>query len=122
MDIDPVCGMTVNPATARQIEHAGKTYYFCSASCDAKFKAAPGQYTGAKPSHADHEHQSRHAHTAALPAVAVKAGAQYTCPMHPEIVRDGPGDCPLCGMPLVPIAGTGEDDGSELRNMARHLG
>ena len=52
---------------------------------------------------------------------AANGSTSYTCPMHPEIVRDAPGDCPLCGMALVLIAGTGEDDGSELRSLARRL-
>src|ERR1700687_5762761 len=52
-----------------------------------------------------------------------RAGATYTCPMHPEIVRDAPGDCPICGMALVPIAGTGagQADDSELRDLTRRL-
>ena len=55
------------------------------------------------------------------PAAGKSAGAQYTCPMHPEILRDVPGSCPKCGMTLVPVAGTGEADDSELRDMTRHL-
>ena len=104
---DPVCGMTVDPATAKgSFEHDGTTYYFCSTGCLARFKANPGQYTGAgKP--------------AAAPPP--RPGAQYTCPMHPEIIRDKAGDCPLCGMALVPIAGTGEADDSELRDLTRRF-
>src|SRR6185503_7802466 len=79
------------------------------------------------------DHAHHHAHAArespdnilTTPAVAgaVAAGTVYTCPMHPEIVRDAPGDCPICGMALVPIAGTGAGpaDDSELRNLARRL-
>ena len=99
--IDPVCGMTVDPAgAAGKAEHEGRTYYFCSQHCVHAFKKDPRKYAqGEKP--------LQH---------AVK-GAQYTCPMHPEILRDGPGDCPLCGMALVPIAGTGEADDGELRGL-----
>jgi Cu+-exporting ATPase len=104
--VDPVCGMTVEPATAAgSHEHAGTTYYFCSKHCLQAFKADPGKYL---------------AKTAPAPEPA-PAGAQYTCPMHPEIVQDGPGSCPKCGMPLVPIAGSGEADDTELRDMTRRL-
>jgi P-type Cu+ transporter len=104
--IDPVCGMTVEPkAAAGSHEYAGVTYYFCSKHCLAAFKADPAKYLGPSPA----------------PASAVMA-AQYTCPMHPEIVQEGPGSCPKCGMALVPIAGTGAaDDGSELRDHTRRF-
>lgn len=52
---------------------------------------------------------------------AQKSGTQYTCPMHPQIVRDAPGSCPICGMALVPIAGTGEADDTELRDLTRRM-
>jgi P-type Cu+ transporter len=71
------------------------------------------------------EHAHHHDHHAtdrpAATAAPAKAGAKYTCPMHPQIVRDGPGSCPLCGMALVPIAGTGEADDSELRDLTRRF-
>jgi P-type Cu+ transporter len=69
-------------------------------------------------------HHEHHHHSAAAPSaqpVAAAAGAKYTCPMHPQIVRDAPGSCPLCGMALVPIAGTGEADDSELRDLTRRF-
>jgi P-type Cu+ transporter len=70
-----------------------------------------------------HEHHQHHHHVhptaAAAPVVPAKGGAQYTCPMHPQIVRDAPGSCPICGMALVPIAGTGAADDSELRDLTR---
>jgi Cu+-exporting ATPase len=104
--IDPVCGMTVDPRSAAgSHEHQGNTYYFCSQHCLHAFKADPARYLA----------------KAAPPPAPAPAGAQYTCPMHPEIVQDGPGSCPKCGMPLVPIAGTGEADDSELRDMTRRL-
>jgi Cu+-exporting ATPase len=104
---DPVCGMTVSPASAAGSHvHAGKTWYFCSQHCLHAFKADPGKFL------------DKSAAPAPEPA---PAGTQYTCPMHPEIVQDGPGSCPKCGMPLVPLAGTGEADDSELRGMTRRL-
>src|SRR3954469_1422808 len=64
-----------------------------------------------------------HAHhaPAAAPHAPTRKGAQYTCPMHPQIIRDAPGDCPICGMALVPIPGTGEADDSELRDLVRRF-
>jgi len=81
------------------------------------------------PSHAhDHSHHNRQHVGSVPPAPVQRAGPQWTCPMHPEIVRDAPGDCPICGMPLVRIAGTGanagevgDDANSELRDLARRL-
>ena len=103
---DPVCGMKVEPAAAAgSFEHAGTKYYFCSPHCLHAFKADPDKYLT----------------KAARATAAAPAGAQYTCPMHPEIVQDGPGSCPKCGMPLVPIAGTGAADDSELRDLTRRL-
>jgi Cu+-exporting ATPase len=71
----------------------------------------------------EHEHHHHdHAHGApAAPAAPPKAGAQYTCPMHPQIIRDAPGSCPICGMALVPVAGTGEADDRELRDLTRRF-
>jgi Cu+-exporting ATPase len=107
--VDPVCGMKVDPKSAAgSVEHGGTTYYFCSRHCVSAFKADPARYAGQAP---------------APPApVEAAKGAQYTCPMHPEIVQDGPGSCPKCGMALVPIAGTGAtDDHSELRDHVRRF-
>ena len=115
---DPVCGMTVNPLTARNFAHAGATYYFCGASCETKFRADPAQYLAAPAAPAAHQH---HAHAASPSTAPAAANVAYTCPMHPEVLRDAPGDCPLCGMALVPIAGTGESDDSELRDLKRRL-
>src|SRR5262245_21598254 len=103
---DPVCGMTVDPNAAAGVhEHHGVKYYFCSKHCLTAFTADPAKYLRPSPA----------------PAPAAAKGAQYTCPMHPEIVRDGPGSCPKCGMALVPIAGTGEADDSELRDLTRRF-
>ncbi len=86
--IDPVCGMTVAPDAPHHALYEGRDYRFCSAGCRAKFVADPALYL--KPG----------VDTA---AVAAAPGAQYTCPMHPQIVRDAPGSCPICGMALEPM-------------------
>ena len=117
MATDPVCGMQVDERSAAGssvIE--GKTHFFCSIGCKTKFDANPSAYFGAAPSagvagHSGHSHRNE----------PVQPGAIYTCPMHPEIERKGPGDCPKCGMALVPIAGTGATDDSELRDLKRRL-
>ncbi|MGH6898634.1 MAG: heavy metal translocating P-type ATPase [Geminicoccaceae bacterium] len=84
---DPVCGMAVNPHTARhRRQHGGRAYYFCSARCAERFEAKPEEYLGGE-------------RAKAKPA---PADAVYTCPMHPEIEQVGPGDCPICGMALEP--------------------
>jgi Cu+-exporting ATPase len=106
---DPVCGMTVKTADARnKAQHDGHTYYFCSPRCLAKFTAEPLRYL--KP--------------AAAPAVpAAKPGTVYTCPMHPEIRQIGPGSCPICGMALEPAeASLEERPNDELLDMTRRLG
>ncbi len=92
-EVDPVCGMTVAPATAlHRREHGGRTYWFCSEGCARQFEAAPEDYlVGAR----------------AKPAPA-SVDAIYTCPMHPEIEQVGPGDCPICGMALEPRTATVE--------------
>ncbi|WP_338124791.1 heavy metal translocating P-type ATPase [Paracoccus pantotrophus] len=87
---DPVCGMMVDPHTTQhKAEHAGRPYYFCSAGCRAKFLADQERYLDP---------------TAATErAESVPDGTIYTCPMHPEIRRVGPGSCPICGMALEPV-------------------
>jgi Cu+-exporting ATPase len=94
--IDPVCGMTVNPPKASGChDYEGHTYYFCGRSCLERFKADPAKYVSrARPA----------SRPAAEPAAArpVERGVEYTCPMHPEVVRDKPGACPICGMALEP--------------------
>ena len=114
--IDPVCGMTVDPASAAgSFTHAGTTYHFCSRHCLEKFRADPAKYlTGSAA-----ESCCGHAPSAAAPIVP---GAKYTCPMHPEIVQDGPGTCPKCGMALEPmIPQAGVEDDTELRDMTRRF-
>jgi Cu+-exporting ATPase len=89
---DPVCGMTVDPATAKyRIEHDGRTVSFCSAKCRERFAADPARYTTGESDRPP-----------AGGGPAEPPGTIYTCPMHPEIERAGPGDCPICGMALEP--------------------
>src|SRR6516165_10632309 len=94
---DPVCGMTVDPAKAKhRAEHAGHSYFFCSAKCREKFTAEPARYIVSSP----------HGRG---PAAAAAGEVLWTCPMHPQIVRNEPGSCPICGMalePMTPAAGT----------------
>ncbi len=134
---DPVCGMTVDPATARfHAQHGGQTFHFCSAHCQHKFEAEPERYaapaTAAKapgsccpPKPGDalsHGHHHSQAHASAAAPTALVPGAQYTCPMHPEIVRDAPGTCPICGMALEPMMPSLEDEESpELEDFSRRF-
>ena len=89
---DPVCGMDVDRATARHMaKHAGERFYFCSAGCHDKFVAEPEQFLEGRPA-----------------PEPMPEGTLYTCPMDPEIVQEGPGDCPICGMALEPIMPTAD--------------
>ncbi len=110
---DPVCGMTVDPVTAKhRAAHAGRTFFFCSDGCRTKFVGDPHRYLHPKP-HAD---APAHAHPPASP------GAIYTCPMHPEVRQIGPGACPICGMALEPVEPTAETGPNpELRDMRRRF-
>src|SRR5262249_18085837 len=106
---DPVCGMTVSADSPHRATYHGKEYFFCCAGCRAKFEADPQKYLAPKP--------------AAAPAAHGKqSGVEYTCPMHPEIVRDKPGSCPICGMALEPRDITEvEPENPELKDMTRRL-
>ena len=106
---DPVCGMTVDPQTAKhRAEAAGATYYFCSSKCREKFVAEPARYLKAE--------------VAAPAAKPAPAGAFYTCPMHPQIRQVGPGHCPICGMALEPETVTADAGPSaELIEMTRRF-
>ena len=103
---DPVCGMTVDPHTAKhRTDYRGHTYYFCSAGCKTKFTADPQKYLhGAKT------------------AEAVPEGTIYTCPMHPQVRQVGPGACPICGMALEPELATADSGPNpELADMTRRF-
>jgi Cu+-exporting ATPase len=100
---DPVCGMDVDPATAKAtFEHAGTTYFFCCSGCMDEFKANPGKYLAQAKSK---PHAARRpTPPAAAPALrSTLQAALHTCPMHPEVQQKGPGSCPLCGMALEPV-------------------
>ncbi len=121
---DPVCGMRIDRTTARHmLKHEGTRYYFCCDGCQKSFEAEPQKYLnqtpfelplpGAKAASVaidDHPHAHR-SHAVAGPGstAATVAADKWTCPMHPEIVRDGPGDCPLCGMALEPMVASLDD-------------
>lgn len=143
--IDPVCGMTVDPASAAgSHQHDGKTYYFCNPSCLERFKAEPTKFLGnAKASGPlapgsdqveyicpmDPEIHQRGPGScpkcgmALEPAVYTppQTRTEYTCPMHPEIVRSEPGACPICGMALEPRVIAGEEVNHELIDMTRRF-
>jgi Cu+-exporting ATPase len=121
--IDPVCGMTVDPAKAAgSFEYQGTTYYFCGKNCLHKFSENPESFLkpqapGESVSHAIAEHSAP-----SPSSIISKNPAKYTCPMHPEIVRDGPGSCPICGMALEPMTVSLDDEPDpELKDMTRRF-
>nr|WP_314070844.1 heavy metal translocating P-type ATPase [uncultured Roseococcus sp.] len=105
---DPVCGMKVDPTSSKhRVEHNGTTFHFCSAGCRAKFEADPEKYL--KPEAANH-------------SASPHKGTIYTCPMHPQIRQEGPGNCPICGMALEPLEVTAElGPNPELIDMTRRF-
>ena len=105
---DPVCGMSVDPATAKfSATHAGEAFHFCSQRCQQRFLAEPERFL---------------APPAAAPApMAVATGTIFTCPMHPQIRQDHPGDCPICGMALEPLLPTEDDANPELDDFSRRF-
>ncbi|SMF63879.1 Cu+-exporting ATPase [Azospirillum oryzae] len=111
---DPVCGMMVDPErTAHHAEHDGHSFHFCSARCHDKFVAAPEQYL--KP-------EAKPAAPKRAGQASPQKGVIYTCPMHPEIRQEGPGNCPICGMALEPVgASLEEGPNPELVDMTRRF-
>ena len=105
---DPVCGMSVVPATAQHhVVHAGVDYYFCSEKCKARFQADPDKYLVSREQ------------VAAVPA---STDTIYTCPMHPQIRQQKPGNCPICGMTLEPLLPTSDgEDTSEFDDLSRRF-
>src|SRR5713226_4740363 len=128
-EIDPVCGMTVDPAKAAgQVNHQGKTYFFCSKGCAARFEKEPAGFL-AKPGVGVMSHGSHAAGLVSIQMPAAKPapqqqtkGTRYTCPMHPEVVQIGPGTCPKCGMALEPMDIASEPEADpEYESMSRRF-
>ena len=108
---DPVCGMEADPSkAAASVGYKGATLYFCGQGCAATFRTAPDKYAQNNPNASSSRAQAKTAQQ-----------GEYTCPMHPEIVRDAPGSCPICGMALEPRKVTAEDANPELADMTRRL-
>jgi Cu+-exporting ATPase len=103
---DPVCGMTVNPATSKhRFDYRGETFHFCSAGCKTRFSADPKVSLERRAPEAD-----------------APEGTIYTCPMHPEIRQIGPGNCPICGMALEPdVVSLDTPPNPELADMTRRF-
>lgn len=141
--LDPVCGMRVDPLRARggTLVHEGVEHAFCSTHCRAAFEAEPARYRakpssgggsccggGGAPAPGQAQAHAPVARPAPEPAgAAIATGTvRYSCPMHPEVEQDGPGDCPLCGMALEPLPGAGAaaeaGEQAELAALARRLG
>ena len=111
--VDPVCGMTVDPdRAAGSYEYKGQTYYFCRTHCLDRFRDNPESFLNkSSPQPIGITRQPKPA-----------PGQKYTCPMHPEIIRDGPGSCPICGMALEPLTVSLEDEKNpELVDMTRRF-
>jgi P-type Cu+ transporter len=142
--VDPVCGMTIDPADAvGHIDHNGRTYYFCNESCLERFRDNPAAFLGGTPAAVapapagttyvcPMDPEVRQQRPGACPKCGMALEpdlstlptmrVEYTCPMHPEIVRDEPGACPICGMALEPRTVTlDEGPNPELVDMARRL-
>jgi Cu+-exporting ATPase len=112
--VDPVCGMKVDPENAAgSFEYQGKTYYFCSTHCLHRFRENPECFLSPAP-------QAPFGITRQPKPLA--RDQKYTCPMHPEIVRDGPGSCPICGMALEPVTvSLDQEENPELIDMTRRF-
>lgn len=105
--IDPVCGMDVQPGPQTPTHaYGGTDYHFCSSRCHERFEADPYFFLSGN---------------AAKSMDAAPADTRFTCPMHPEIVQDGPGACPICGMALEPMGGVSDEPNHELIDFSRRL-
>jgi Cu+-exporting ATPase len=110
---DPVCGMTVVPSKAAgHFDYRGQTYHFCSKGCLERFRANPEQFVNSASTRQETRPEKKPA----------PSDVEYTCPMHPEIRRKGPGFCPICGMALEPVTVTLEEQANEeLEDMTRRF-
>jgi len=143
--IDPVCGMSIEEKdVAAKTVYEGKTYFFCSPSCQAKFDKDPLSFVSTEAvavSEAPHGAETRLYTCPMHPEIrqeqpgscpkcgmalepvtpAAPAKTEWTCPMHPEVVRDAAGTCPICGMALEPRTAVAEEENPELRDMTRRF-
>src|SRR6185295_18271215 len=133
---DPVCGMTVDPASAAgSVEHEGRAYYFCSRHCVEKFRNDPEAFLNEPSLSQNHlrervanplsqiQSNARNSQSPELRPPAHAGGSDsYTCPMHPEVVRDAPGSCPICGMALeLRTVSLEEVENPELKEMSQRF-
>ncbi len=110
---DPVCGMQVDPNTALTLDHDGTTYHFCSDGCRDRFRHDPASFLTPPQDSDDAAPRNQDVNEDA---------AEWTCPMHPEVRRPGPGSCPICGMALEPVTVTADTGPSpELADMSRRF-
>ena len=108
---DPVCGMTVDPQSAAgSFEYNEQTYFFCNVGCLERFRADPNRFLKTSVSTPPQSEKQ-----------SGSAEAEYTWPMQPQIIRDAPGFCPICGMALEPRVVTGEEENAELIDMKRRF-
>jgi Cu+-exporting ATPase len=116
--IDPICGMKVDTATAISLTVGGETYYFCAPGCRKRFARENGVALPDEP--------PQLVTLGSLPSPqAERAGSIYTCPMHPEVEKSGPGACPICGMDLEPktaARGAGEAEEHDPGRMMLRFG
>lgn len=109
--VDPVCGMSVTLGKGKpSLKYKGETYHFCNPKCHDKFDADPHFYLSG-----NSEKKKR------LDAEKSASGALFTCPMDPEIIQEGPGTCPICGMALEPMSGVSDEPNHELIDFTRRL-
>lgn len=135
-ETDPVCGMTVDPASARSSSYQGHEFFFCSESCQRKFDEDPAKVlakSAQREAGKQQEYEGQHSccshgggDSDGAPAVNSSSNdpaAIFTCPMHPEIEQVGPGDCPICGMDLEPktVDASDEGDDEQLADMTRRF-
>ncbi len=124
MVVDPVCGMTVDPQNAAgSFEYSGETYFFCSLGCLEKFRTTPELFINKAGQNHLRERVAIVKEKFSPPADAGGSDkVEYTCPMHPQIIRDAPGSCPICGMALEPRTVTLDtEENHELIDMRRRF-